>query len=224
MKIASREMLSSEVRAILDCESTVPILPSAVRARLLSRSRLASMTGNSARRRSTASTSRIRWCLGMVSVFAASSAVGAAAYEFRARLTGSAELLGTTPEPTSVVSTAPFVYFPHARATAIVTPRPPRRTARPSLANISRTELRLLRQARATVARQQFAAALRPIAEHERRFQDGYLAEEREALRVRALAGLCRSDEAKRAAAAFLARFPDSVLWPFVSQMPGCVP
>jgi hypothetical protein len=74
------------------------------------------------------------------------------------------------------------------------------------------------------VAREDFAAAQPPIAEHARRFQDGRLAEEREALRVKSLAGLGRSDEARRAAAAFKARFPRSVLLPAVSQMPASRP
>jgi hypothetical protein len=57
------------------------------------------------------------------------------------------------------------------------------------------------------------------IAEHARRFKDGRLTEEREALRVKSLAGLGRSDEARRAAAAFRARFPRSVLLSAVNQM-----
>jgi len=93
-----------------------------------------------------------------------------------------------------------------------------------SKADAARAELRLLRQARAAVARAAYAAALQPIAEHTRRFKDGRLAEEREALRVKALAGLGRTDEARRAAKAFRARFPRSVLLPAVSQMPASEP
>ena len=63
-------------------------------------------------------------------------------------------------------------------------------------------------------------AALPPIAEHARRFKNGRLAEEREALRVKALVGLGRMEDARRAAAGFKARFPYSVLLPAVSQMP----
>jgi hypothetical protein len=74
-------------------------------------------------------------------------------------------------------------------------------------------------QARAAVARGDYAAALTPIAEHARRFRDGRLAEEREALRVKTLVGLGRTEEAQRAASAFQARFPRSVLSPAVRQM-----
>jgi hypothetical protein len=75
--------------------------------------------------------------------------------------------------------------------------------------------------ARRAVARQDFAAALGPIGEHARRFKDGRLTEEREALRVKALSGLGRVAEARHAAQAFEARFPRSVLLPAVSHMAG---
>lgn len=73
-------------------------------------------------------------------------------------------------------------------------------------------ELKVLQPARAAVARGDFSAALASIAEHQRRFPDGQLSEEREALRVQALSGLGRTDEATRAAIAFRKRFPGSVL------------
>jgi hypothetical protein len=50
------------------------------------------------------------------------------------------------------------------------------------------------------------------LAEHGRRFPNGRLAEEREALRVRALNSSGQSESARRAARAFAARFPHSVL------------
>jgi hypothetical protein len=90
------------------------------------------------------------------------------------------------------------------------------RHARPS---VSREELRLLRQARTAVAREDFAAALSPIGAHAREFPNGRLAEEREALRVKALVGLGRADDARRAATGFEARFPRSVLLPAIRQL-----
>jgi hypothetical protein len=62
------------------------------------------------------------------------------------------------------------------------------------------------------VARHDFASALAAIAEHQRRFPSGRLAEEREALRVKALLGLGRTAEADRAGAAFGEHFPKSAL------------
>jgi hypothetical protein len=82
-----------------------------------------------------------------------------------------------------------------------------------------REELRLLGRARAAVVRADFAAALPPISEHARRFHEGGLVEEREALRVKALAGLGRHDEARSAADVFARQFPRSVLLPTLRQL-----
>jgi hypothetical protein len=73
-------------------------------------------------------------------------------------------------------------------------------------------ELGLLERAQAAYASRDFGLALALVAEHGRRFQNGRLAEEREALRVQSLAGSGRTDEADRAAATFAERFPRSVL------------
>jgi hypothetical protein len=75
-------------------------------------------------------------------------------------------------------------------------------------------ELGLLQQARAAVVTSRFSAALDSIAEHERRFAAGRLREERDALRIKALAGLGRGDDARAAAERFRARYPRSVLLP----------
>jgi hypothetical protein len=80
-------------------------------------------------------------------------------------------------------------------------------TARPTDA-----ELQLLRTARQDLTRGDFARALAAIDEHVRRFRNGSLVEEREALRVKSLAGLGRREDAQRAATRFHARFPHSVL------------
>ena len=73
-------------------------------------------------------------------------------------------------------------------------------------------ELQLLRSARQDVTRGDFAAALAAVGAHARRFRHGSLVEEREALRVKSLAGLGRHEDAQRAAVEFHARFPRSVL------------
>ncbi len=73
-------------------------------------------------------------------------------------------------------------------------------------------ELDLLQRAHGAYNRRDFSTALTLVAEHARRFPNGHLAEQREALHVRSLAGSGRVDEAHRAAAAFAVRFPRSVL------------
>jgi len=82
----------------------------------------------------------------------------------------------------------------------------------------------LLQPARQAVSAGNFAAALSSIAAHERRFPNGRLAEEREALRVKALRGLGRADDARRAAAEFRQQFPRSVLSSQMGETPAAAP
>jgi hypothetical protein len=91
--------------------------------------------------------------------------------------------------------------------------------SRPSAPEPEPDELLLLGEVRSAVAAREFAEALAFISEHARRFERSALAEEREALHVRALSGLGRTKEARRAADAFEARFPRSVLVGAVRQM-----
>lgn len=73
-------------------------------------------------------------------------------------------------------------------------------------------ELSVLEPARSAIARGSYAEALGAVARHQREFPSGQLAEERSALRVRALWGLGRIAEAEAAAAAFRQRYPRSAL------------
>jgi hypothetical protein len=79
-------------------------------------------------------------------------------------------------------------------------------------------ELELLQRARASYAGRDFQDALVLLAEHARRFPNGRLAEEREALRVHSFAVCGRLDEARNAAGAFASRFPRSVLLPRLAE------
>ena len=91
---------------------------------------------------------------------------------------------------------------------------------RPAQASDSRAgELSLLQLAREACGRRDFPAALLAVAEHARRFPAGELQEEREALRIRALSGTGRREEARRAASVFRERFPKSVLLPSIQEM-----
>jgi len=104
-----------------------------------------------------------------------------------------------------------MVNLPAARARAATPVR--------SEAAALRMEVRLLQQARVAVAQRDFGLAIQLLAEHARRFEAGRLAEEREALRVRALASLGRRNDARRAASDFEANFPRSPLLSTVRQM-----
>jgi hypothetical protein len=84
---------------------------------------------------------------------------------------------------------------------------------------IPAAEIAMLEKARGAIAKGAFAAALLPLGEHARQFPAGHLVEEREALRIRALTGLDRRAEARRAAAGFRARFPHSILLPRIDEL-----
>ncbi|MBN2573031.1 MAG: hypothetical protein JXP73_00565 [Deltaproteobacteria bacterium] len=85
-------------------------------------------------------------------------------------------------------------------------------------------ELRLLERAQKSAARGDYAAVLEATTDHQCRFPRGSLCEEREALRVRALVGLARVEEARKAAAGFRRDFPRSVLLAKLDDMLGSSP
>jgi hypothetical protein len=111
----------------------------------------------------------------------------------------------------STQTAAPPVASP-ALAPVALSPKP---TGRPRTPQESyAAELDLLYRSHAAYASGSFTRSLALLSEHARRFPKGQLTEEREALRVRALAGAGRTEEAKRASEAFAQRFPHSLLLP----------
>lgn len=72
-------------------------------------------------------------------------------------------------------------------------------------------ERRLVDLARAALAQGRHEPALSALATHRRRFRDGSLAEERDALEVEALAAAGRREEASRAATEFERAHPESL-------------
>lgn len=209
---------SPEVSALLDREREIPPLAATVRARAMARARAALVAGvaRSAMPVPMPVPGR-RWAAAAAVLCILGGAVGAGAYQLRAYL-APRPTIERLPVETAKASPRPVV---HESIATAADPEPTPVPGKPALtkADAARAELRLLRQARAAVAREDYAAALSPIADHAHRFKTGRLTEEREALRVKALAGLGRTDEARRAAAAFRARFPRSVLLSAVDQM-----
>jgi hypothetical protein len=224
--MSSSPTLSREVRALLDRERGILPVPDAARARSLARARAALIAGGVPTSASSGVAGRTRWIALAVGMCMLAAAVGAAAYEIRARFGRPSG----DPAPSIVVVLAAPPTPPMAPASAEAAPGEPLSSAAGASAPAPRqpddagSELRLMEHARAAVVRGNFAAALPLIAEHSRRFKGGRLAEEREALRVKALSGLGRAEEARRAADAFKAHFPKSVLLPAVSQMPASGP
>jgi hypothetical protein len=219
--MGARPNLATDVYALLEHERRLVTLPTAARTRAMARARAALANPAVAPAPPAPATSRARsprlsrWLAAACVAFLAGAASGVAAYEagLRARVVPTAIVEAPQPSLSTGGRAAP-------RAATLEPPAPlaPPAPRAPSPADAARAELRLLTQARAAVLHEDYAAALPPLAEHARRFRHGRLAEEREALRVKALAGLGRDREAERAAAAFEARFPRS---PLVSAVNG---
>lgn len=215
--------LSPELHTLLEWESTIPPLPPSVRARAVERARAAMAMGRGIPVMLRRPLRRIRLAAALTAAVATAAAAGGIGYELGVRY----ERLGARSETTThvvVPTDVPYTPLPTtivAPSSAAAAGGPDARESQPEAAS---DELLLLGEARSAVADQDFAAALVPINEHARRFDRGVLAEEREALRVRALAGLEQTEEAKRAADAFEARFPHSVLLVAVRGMVGARP
>lgn len=77
-------------------------------------------------------------------------------------------------------------------------------------------EQALLDPARADLARGDGSGALARLEMHERRFPSGALAQEREAMTIRALVLTGDRDRARSCASTFRAHYPDSLLWPMI--------
>lgn len=212
----------SDLETLLAHGRVVPAVPSSVRSRVLARAR-ATVQGSTpevvvmapgVRRRGLAIT------LAATVAFVVGAAGAAVALRNRAHDPQHVVPPPATSAPESPVCTA-SCEPPPALPSATVAPvqsseevsatRPvPSMSARESYA----AELALLQRAQAAYADRNFATTLLLVGEHARRFPGGRLTEEREALRVKALLGGGREQEARKAAAAFTTRFPRSALLP----------
>ncbi len=112
------------------------------------------------------------------------------------------------PRPETVAETETE---PHDARRAPVTTTTPEPVRAPSASTFA-LELTLLEPARRSIAQSDFAGALAAIARHQREYPRGQLAEEREALRVRAIWGMGDKVAAESAAARFRKRYPHSGL------------
>jgi hypothetical protein len=228
MRFSKPEPLSSEAERLLALERKPAPASPELRARAVARARAALHRG-------VTPAVRLPWLRRASAPLAAALVLGVAAVSLAAWRGRDAEERPQPPTPATLPAPAPKQpqasrVTPDTRVTdtgvtpdasaspALEVPVPevvrtpaPRRL---SDADAYAAELKLLRQARADVAAARFSAALNSIAEHERRFPAGRLREERDALRVKALASLGRSEDARAAAERFGARYPRSVLSP----------
>jgi hypothetical protein len=84
-------------------------------------------------------------------------------------------------------------------------------------AGVLSAEQALLDPARVAIARGDGAGALARLALHERRFPNGALSQEREAMAIRALVLTGDRDRARARAESFRSRYPGSLLWPMIA-------
>jgi len=219
-------MTEEELAMVMAEGRQISRAPDVVRARLLARAREAIAASNRAApvilpaAVSTWRTWRVATAAGAVLALSAAGA-GAALYTRAPRVAPIEPVPAerATPRPrivrrpvaqAAIELTAPEAAAPLPRA------RRPRQLLTPQESYAA--ELRLLQGAQSDYTSQDFPDALVLLAEHARRFPDGRLAEEREALRIRSLEGAGRGDEARHALAAFGRRFPRSALLPRLQQ------
>jgi hypothetical protein len=229
MKSSLVEPLSPDIEALLASERNVAPQPEDLRRRALLRARAALSTSPMTARapRARRASWRWRWAVATAGVLVAGTlATAAIRVSLRAKQPAAEpSLVEAVREPRPLVArlTAPAPALDDWAPTPIAPP--PRLAARPLTRSEGYTlELELLQPARAALARADFASALAAIATHDRRFPNGQLAEEREALRVLALSGAHQSEDARRAATAFRKRFPRSLLLTRMNDALGGAP
>lgn len=224
--------LSSRARELLARERTVTG-DEALKARVLDRARLALEGGKQVKvgskaleRWPTPARARHAWRTLLV-IAAALGAAGLAAAQLGALVMRGDRTAPAVIPTTPVKATAPVktTAMPAAQpdptaapdVSVPVSPReshpaaPPADSSR-SAARQFASEVELLEPARSSIAQRDYAAALVLLAKHQHEFPNGELAQEREALRVRALWGAGQRSAAKAAAKAFGKRYPTSAL------------
>jgi hypothetical protein len=213
------EPVTNEIASLLASERAIPAESTEVRQRALRRAEAAFAHEAGVRRAARAGV-KWRWLLAAALVVVA--AVATAAVEARRHAAVRASNVGSEPTLSNRPPVAP-VAIPDPPSSAVpgLEPvpslEPAQGTSEPvhaslSPAETSAFELALLQPARVALHRGDFAAALRAVADHARRFPRGKLVEEREALRVFALIGAQRRDDAERVANSFRRNFPHSML------------
>jgi hypothetical protein len=217
-----RHAFDRELEELMERGRAIRPLPDVVRARAVSRAR-ATVAAGAADAPTVSAASPARGRVLRVALAACLTLLAGAAGAVAALRVGALERFREAPPP-SPRAVAPAHVVPADPGSPSLAPEPqvtvkPRPSRQPSAQESYAAELRLLHRAQVAYASEDFSAALVLVAEHARRFPNGRLTEEREALRVRSLVGSGRTEDARRATAAFAARFPRSVLLPRLQQM-----
>jgi hypothetical protein len=207
-----------EFEALLESGRTIQRLPDVVRGRALARARTTMATAATMPTEPEPVVRRRGFVIAMAASVAFVIGAGVATASFYGRAPRSLQ-----PPPPASPSEHPLVHDSALASPASSLVLDPESTARSKPQHAGRmtaaqesyaAELKLLQRAQAAYANRDVSHALTLVVEHGRRFPNGRLAEEREALRIRVLAKSGRTDEADLAAKAFAERFPRSVFLP----------
>jgi hypothetical protein len=221
------------VESLLVHERVPPASPDLVRARLLARAAAAPRDPSAVpsvradpgrvRRRFLAAAAGITLVAGVAAAFQMMRPAS--------KLVPSSHPSGPPPRASRPADTddAPAIAAPQESVAAAERAPGPRR--RPSTAaqrdrgiDLGVGEIGFLDRAREADRRGSYTDVLAILDEHQRVHPAGRLSEEREVLRVKALAGLARSGEARRVAARFRQRYPRSVLLPKIDEILASLP
>src|SRR3954447_2586320 len=210
--------LDPEIRKLLESERDTPRAPADVRARVMARAR-ASLAQPAAQPPQLARHRAVRFAAaaGLLLAVTAGAIAGIRVWTASAPPSPTEtqpSRLALAPQPNAVAA-APEVLPPEVATEpgAKAAPRPR------GASDVYAAEIALLRQAQDEAAHGRWEASLSALAEPARRFPTARLAEEREALRIKALSKLGRTADACRAAERFRTRFPRSVLLSRVNQI-----
>jgi hypothetical protein len=233
------EPLPDDVRAVLHAGAFGPALGEEARARLLSRIAASAAISPSIASSASGIAGKVagRPMVAVALAFAGGVAAGIAGHvAWQAH--AAAPTVGTPPpviamepHPVEVVPPPSPSRSPSPVITPVIEPQKPARSPAPARASTPRPPLRqpprasesdlaaenaLITRARAALVRGDAQGALAAVAEHETRFADGALSEEREVVRVQALVASDQRGEADARARRFHEQFPNSMFGPAV--------
>ncbi len=221
-----RSELPPEGEALLAHERAALPIAAEVRQRLLARAEQASLQPASAPQPQTGPRAFLRRPLWLAIAAVSGLAAVAGIVQLLEPAPAEPPLVPAVPSPSASEPAHPLGPSPESPAPPPSTspapapaPEPPARSAASVRSADTVDELELLGRARQANSRGDFATVLGLVTEHAQRYPRGRLVEEREVLRVKALVGLGRSEQAQKAAARFRKQFPRSVLLGTIDQM-----